>query len=211
MSIVAVPKTSRKPQPCQYSNVPAPAKRTIATATRSCASPRKALAERVGFEPTRLSPTAFRERHHQPLGHLSASKFTERTRVATVNSARAPPFPLRVGRHCRHVRRAPRRGLRPRGAGHLHHAARRRVRLGPRVDLLRGRDQSHHFRARRPDRWHARRPGRSAPGAPRRPRRDRPRSLPPALAARPLAAVPALRSEERRVGKECRSRWWPYE
>src|SRR5579885_3786874 len=30
-------------------------------------------AERVGFEPTRLSPTAFRERHHQPLGHLSLS------------------------------------------------------------------------------------------------------------------------------------------
>src|SRR5215467_8443264 len=29
------------------------------------------LAERVGFEPTRLAPTAFRERHHQPLGHLS--------------------------------------------------------------------------------------------------------------------------------------------
>src|SRR5687767_5927848 len=30
------------------------------------------LAERVGFEPTLLSQTAFRERHHQPLGHLSA-------------------------------------------------------------------------------------------------------------------------------------------
>src|SRR6058998_973678 len=28
-------------------------------------------AERGGFEPTRLSPTAFRERHLQPLGHLS--------------------------------------------------------------------------------------------------------------------------------------------
>src|SRR2546422_7754429 len=30
-------------------------------------------AERVGFEPTRLTPTAFRERHLQPLGHLSGS------------------------------------------------------------------------------------------------------------------------------------------
>src|SRR5712691_13059454 len=30
-------------------------------------------AERVGFEPTRLSPTAFRERHLQPLGHLSSA------------------------------------------------------------------------------------------------------------------------------------------
>ena len=29
------------------------------------------VAERVGFEPTVLSHTAFRERHHQPLGHLS--------------------------------------------------------------------------------------------------------------------------------------------
>ena len=30
------------------------------------------MAERVGFEPTVLSHTAFRERHLQPLGHLSA-------------------------------------------------------------------------------------------------------------------------------------------
>ncbi len=33
-------------------------------------------AERAGFEPARLSPTAFRELHHQPLGHLSRRKFT---------------------------------------------------------------------------------------------------------------------------------------
>ena len=32
------------------------------------------VAERVGFEPTLLSQTAFRERHHQPLGHLSAGE-----------------------------------------------------------------------------------------------------------------------------------------
>src|SRR3972149_5452253 len=32
------------------------------------------LAERVGFEPTVLSHTAFRERHHQPLGHLSGAR-----------------------------------------------------------------------------------------------------------------------------------------
>src|SRR2546427_4191690 len=75
MSIVAVPKTSRKPQPSQYSNVPAPANTTITTATRSCASPRKALAERVGFEPTRLSPTAFRERRSEE--HTSESSHSQ--------------------------------------------------------------------------------------------------------------------------------------
>ena len=36
--------------------------------------PRVRVAERVGFEPTVLSHTAFRERHHQPLGHLSAAE-----------------------------------------------------------------------------------------------------------------------------------------
>ena len=34
------------------------------------------MAERVGFEPTVLSHTAFRERHHQPLGHLSVKEDT---------------------------------------------------------------------------------------------------------------------------------------
>ena len=32
------------------------------------------VAERAGFEPAVLSHTAFRERHHQPLGHLSAAE-----------------------------------------------------------------------------------------------------------------------------------------
>ena len=32
------------------------------------------VAERAGFEPAVLSHTAFRERHHQPLGHLSAGE-----------------------------------------------------------------------------------------------------------------------------------------
>ena len=35
------------------------------------------VAERVGFEPTVLSHTAFRERHHQPLGHLSAQRIAK--------------------------------------------------------------------------------------------------------------------------------------
>ena len=35
------------------------------------------VAERVGFEPTVLSHTAFRERHHQPLGHLSADEHSK--------------------------------------------------------------------------------------------------------------------------------------
>ena len=41
------------------------------------------LAERAGFEPTVLSHTAFRERHHQPLGHLSAGEDTKDRRMAT--------------------------------------------------------------------------------------------------------------------------------
>ena len=36
------------------------------------------MAERAGFEPAVLSHTAFRERHHQPLGHLSAGEDTKR-------------------------------------------------------------------------------------------------------------------------------------
>ena len=35
------------------------------------------VAERAGFEPAVLSHTAFRERHHQPLGHLSAGEDTK--------------------------------------------------------------------------------------------------------------------------------------
>ena len=37
----------------------------------------RVLAERAGFEPAVLSHTAFRERHHQPLGHLSAAEDTK--------------------------------------------------------------------------------------------------------------------------------------
>src|SRR6187397_3109569 len=39
--------------------------------------PSNAVAERAGFEPAVLSHTAFRERHHQPLGHLSAGEDTK--------------------------------------------------------------------------------------------------------------------------------------
>ena len=35
------------------------------------------VAERVGFEPTVLAHTAFRERHLQPLGHLSVEEDTK--------------------------------------------------------------------------------------------------------------------------------------
>jgi hypothetical protein len=41
---------------------------------------RARMAERAGFEPAVLSHTAFRERHHQPLGHLSAGEDTKPTR-----------------------------------------------------------------------------------------------------------------------------------
>ena len=40
---------------------------------------RAGVAERAGFEPAVLSHTAFRERHHQPLGHLSAGEDTKAT------------------------------------------------------------------------------------------------------------------------------------
>ena len=48
------------------------------------------------------------------------------------------------------------------------------------------------------------------PDSPRRGRRERrvPRGTPPELPTRPCNS--AERSEERRVGKECRSRWSPY-
>src|SRR5258705_3559040 len=42
----------------------------------------ESVAERAGFEPAVLSHTAFRERHHQPLGHLSAAEDTKRRRRA---------------------------------------------------------------------------------------------------------------------------------
>src|SRR5204863_6108670 len=50
--------------------------------------------------------------------------------------------------------------------------------------------------------------GRVAATTPARPPRRRPR-VPAGRGAR-CAAPGALRSEERRVGKECRSRWSPY-
>ena len=40
-------------------------------------SRRAYVAERAGFEPAVLSHTAFRERHHQPLGHLSVEEDTK--------------------------------------------------------------------------------------------------------------------------------------
>ena len=43
-------------------------------------SRRAVVAERAGFEPAVLSHTAFRERHHQPLGHLSAGEDSRRDR-----------------------------------------------------------------------------------------------------------------------------------
>jgi hypothetical protein len=44
------------------------------------------VAERAGFEPAVLSHTAFRERHHQPLGHLSAGEDTK-PRVGPMSGA----------------------------------------------------------------------------------------------------------------------------
>ena len=46
------------------------------------------VAERVGFEPTVLSHTAFRERHHQPLGHLSAREDTSELRSTRARRSR---------------------------------------------------------------------------------------------------------------------------
>ena len=47
------------------------------------------VAERAGFEPAVLSHTAFRERHHQPLGHLSAGEDTKASSVGRRPGARA--------------------------------------------------------------------------------------------------------------------------
>ena len=47
------------------------------------------VAERAGFEPAVLSHTAFRERHHQPLGHLSAGEDTKRRRPGPMPGARS--------------------------------------------------------------------------------------------------------------------------
>ena len=53
---------------------------------RSSATPlaRGLLAERAGFEPAVLSHTAFRERHHQPLGHLSTGEDNPRRRSGSM-------------------------------------------------------------------------------------------------------------------------------
>jgi hypothetical protein len=63
----------------------------------------------VGFEPTVLSHTAFRERHLQPLGHLSAR---ENTRAAELEREAlnrvARPF---VGPNTATIRWAGRRGM----------------------------------------------------------------------------------------------------
>src|SRR5438093_6775796 len=87
---------------------------------RSPSSPRHLLsllaAEREGFEPSRLSPTAFRERHHQPLGHLSASK----SKLSITREA----LPLRVDRCRRHVPGAARGAGGACRTGRDHHVAR---------------------------------------------------------------------------------------
>ncbi len=49
------------------------------------------LAERVGFEPTVLAHTAFRERHLQPLGHLSAGEDTKAAQARAASPSPASP------------------------------------------------------------------------------------------------------------------------
>ena len=65
------------------------------------------VAERAGFEPAVLSHTAFRERHHQPLGHLSAGEDTKPS-----PSDRAAPVRQRGGRPSRTGPRPHRGGCR---------------------------------------------------------------------------------------------------
>ncbi len=60
-------------------------------------SVRSELAERVGFEPTLLSQTAFRERHHQPLGHLSAREDSSGRPELRSGRRRRAPRPPRAG------------------------------------------------------------------------------------------------------------------
>src|SRR5438552_12231999 len=74
------------------------------------------LAERVGFEPTVLSHTAFRERHHQPLGHLSVDEDTKGTRGVRAISRRPEQGPRRSASRLRRdgpgLRRGPEQFLR---------------------------------------------------------------------------------------------------
>ena len=54
----------------------------------------------MGFEPTVLSHTAFRERHHQPLGHLSAREDSSRgprLRLCTPSTPSTNSSPMRPG------------------------------------------------------------------------------------------------------------------
>ena len=59
------------------------------------------MAERAGFEPTVLSHTAFRERHHQPLGHLSAGEDTKGPRRPATGPMVRGPVPAQRGRSSR--------------------------------------------------------------------------------------------------------------
>src|SRR6476620_9716683 len=63
------------------------------------------MAERAGFEPAVLSHTAFRERHHQPLGHLSAGEDTKRAPDGRL--AGAQPVASGVNRASASSRRMP--------------------------------------------------------------------------------------------------------
>ncbi len=64
------------------------------------------MAERVGFEPTRLAPAAFRERYHKPLGHLS-SCFADAVYHTALTEARdEQPLYLSRGAACNQQRLA---------------------------------------------------------------------------------------------------------
>ena len=65
---------------------------------------RREVAERAGFEPAVLSHTAFRERHHQPLGHLSAGEDTKPAPddpISRREAGRTGPRPRLVGSRSR--------------------------------------------------------------------------------------------------------------
>src|SRR3954453_17253339 len=65
------------------------------------------VAERAGFEPAVLSHTAFRERHHQPLGHLSAGEDTKP--VVTGRSGESGAVDQRAGSGSNRARASSRR------------------------------------------------------------------------------------------------------
>jgi hypothetical protein len=119
----AASASEAKAEPRTGASAPEVRERGAQAATRASGVPwRAGVAERAGFEPAVLSHTAFRERHHQPLGHLSAGEDTKgrpdgRIRVSSRNGhcqCRCDDECSEVGHKYRETDRQPRTFVRDR-------------------------------------------------------------------------------------------------